>query len=380
MGDTQRKLASGISALQSGDAVTARALLAQIDDDVQALYPLAYACRTLGDDAAARPLLDALLAQQPGHIGALLMAGDLVAGADQRAASAYYQAALANASRVAPQSIPAAMNADLRRAQEFLTSAAGSYEAHLIDRLEAGGISPTSSIPRVRHAIDLLTGKREIFLQRPSSFYFPGLPQIEFFEREQFAWLPEIEAATATMQAELNGVMTADGDFAPYVETRPGRPPPPNHLRDDPSWGASYLWKGGQLMHANADRCPATMAALAAAPLPVIEERSPMALYSLLKPGTHIKPHHGLLNTRLIVHIPLIDPPECALRVGSETRNWRAGEALIFDDSIEHEAWNRGSSTRVVLLFEIWRPELTADERAALTILFTAVGEFTDQG
>ena len=106
-----------------------------------------------------------------------------------------------------------------------------------------------------------------------------------------------------------------------------------------------------------------------------------MALFSLLKPGTHIKPHHGLLNTRLIVHLPLIAPPGCALRVGSQTREWEVGKAFIFDDSIEHEAWNRGQSTRVVLLFEMWRPEISLDEPvAALTALFGSIPAFTDEG
>jgi len=72
------------------------------------------------------------------------------------------------------------------------------------------------------------------------------------------------------------------------------------------------------------------------------------------------------------------------LRVGAETRHWRRGETLIFDDSFEHEAWNRGNDTRVVLLFEIWRPEITADERAALTEMFETIdtyqGVAVDQG
>ncbi len=119
-------------------------------------------------------------------------------------------------------------------------------------------------------------------------------------------------------------------------------------------------------------------------PRVAIASRSPTALFSLLRPDTHIRPHHGMLNTRLICHLPLITPPGCALRVGNETREWRAGELLIFDDSFEHEAWNRGSETRVVLLFEIWRPELAAEERAALTRIFEAIDSYgggaIDQG
>jgi len=122
--------------------------------------------------------------------------------------------------------------------------------------------------------------------------------------------------------------------------------------------------------------CPDTIAALRHVPHPVICGRSPMALFSLLKPGTHIFPHNGLLNTRLICHLPLIVPDGCRFRVGNEVRAWEEGKLLIFDDSFEHEAWNEGTSRRVVLLFEIWRPEIDAEERAALTALFEAIDAF----
>jgi aspartyl/asparaginyl beta-hydroxylase (cupin superfamily) len=126
----------------------------------------------------------------------------------------------------------------------------------------------------------------------------------------------------------------------------------------------------------NAERCPATLAALADLPIPRIEGRSPMALFSVLKPHTHIPPHSGMLNTRLIVHLPLIVPDGCRLRVGNDVRDVVTGKVMIFDDSIEHEAWNDSDATRVILLFEIWRPELSAAERAALTAMFEAIGSY----
>jgi aspartyl/asparaginyl beta-hydroxylase (cupin superfamily) len=118
------------------------------------------------------------------------------------------------------------------------------------------------------------------------------------------------------------------------------------------------------------------MALLEQAPIPVIVGRSPMAMVSVLKPGTHIQPHTGMLNTRLICHIPLIVPDGCRLRVGGETRDVVFGKAMIFDDSVEHEAWNQGKADRAVLLFEIWRPELSEDERTALTAVFDSVGAY----
>src|SRR3954465_4336642 len=104
-------------------------------------------------------------------------------------------------------------------------------------------------------------------------------------------------------------------------------------------------------------------AALSKGPMSRIGSRTPSVLFSLLKPGAHIPPHHGMLNSRLICHLPLIVPPGCWLRVGNDTRQWEKGKLLIFDDSIEHEALNPTPDLRVILLFDIWRPELSEAER-----------------
>lgn len=125
--------------------------------------------------------------------------------------------------------------------------------------------------------------------------------------------------------------------------------------------------------------CPSALAALELAPQPAIPASAPLALFSRLTPGTHIQPHHGMLNTRLICHLPLIVPEGCALRVGPETRQWHEGELMIFDDSFEHEAWNRGTSDRTILLFEIWRPGINADEREQLTRIFSAIDTYTER-
>ena len=145
----------------------------------------------------------------------------------------------------------------------------------------------------------------------------------------------------------------------------------------NPSWSAFYLIKGGETVDANAARCPATMAAMDEAPLCRIPGRTPSVLFSLLRPGAHIQPHHGFTNARFICHLPLVVPDACAMRVGSETRAWREGEACVFDDSIEHEAWNRNADRlRVVLIFDVWRPELTATERTLVADLLQAVDRF----
>ena len=121
-----------------------------------------------------------------------------------------------------------------------------------------------------------------------------------------------------------------------------------------------------------AERCsraPATMEVLSRLPQAQVPLRSPSALFSVLQPRTRIPPHTGVANFRLVVHLPLIVPPGCGFRVGGETREWRIGEAWVFDDTIEHEAWNDSDQPRAILILDVWNPLLTEAERAAVRII-----------
>jgi len=108
-------------------------------------------------------------------------------------------------------------------------------------------------------------------------------------------------------------------------------------------------------------------------PLERIEGRSPFILFSKLAPGARIAPHTGFHNTRLVCHLPLIVPPGCSFRVGAEVRDWETGKAWAFNDTIEHEAHNASDQTRVVLIFNIWRPELTDQERRDVATLMEGI-------
>lgn len=390
-----RQLASimtqqAVTLLRGGDAMRARDLLAKVANDpppgeAPPWFLFAQACQMAGDAAGQGEALTRLLAEEPRHLGGLLlMAGHKAGQGDSRAASSFYTTALAVADH-APDQVPSSLIPLLQQGQRFLQQAQGEYADFLNAQLAGKGIAPGAVSPRVDMALDLLLGRRQVFLQQPTSFYFPGLPQRQFYEAAEFDWAQGFEAQAGAMLAELEALLDGQpGDFSPYVQTRPDRPAAANPLRDDPSWGAHYLWENGAPVADHAARAPATMAALATAPMPVIAARSPMALYSLLRPDTHIRPHNGMLNTRLICHLPLITNADCAIRVGNETRSWQQGRLLIFDDSIEHEAWNRGGATRIILLFEIWRPEISPDERTALTAIFEAISAYgglpPDQG
>lgn len=365
-------IADARGAMQRRDGAAARRLLSQLAEADTPWLLLAQACNLEGDDAGEHAALQKQLEADPRHLPALILSGELkIRAGDDRAANSFFQAALNQAA--AMPSVPPALHPMLKRAQDFTSKLRAKFEDHLLTQLAQSGLSRDG---RMGTAIDLLLGRKQLYLQQPSSFYFPGLPQRQFYERDEFEWLSEVEALVPQMQAELRAVLAEGQNFAPYVEVSQDRPQASNPLINDPSWGAFYFWRNGEIVSENAARSPATMRALELAPMPRIDKRSPIALWSLLKPGTHIQPHHGLLNTRLICHIPLIVPEDCAIRVGNETRAWRAGEALIFDDSFEHEAWNRSEDTRVILLFEIWRPEISDDERTALTAIFETINDY----
>jgi len=321
--------------------------------------------------------IDRLLAADPRNVLALIRKADHFASTgDSRSASAFYLAAL----RAAPPAaqVPPDLLRELRRAQETCDRYAKDYKGYLRGRLAQQGFDPLRSSGRFARSLDIIFGERRIYLQEPRYYYFPELPNVQFYERQQFPWFDEVEAETDAIRAELLEVMRTPGAFSPYVTGHANRPRKDEQgMLNNPDWSAFFLWKNGEPVPENLARCPSVMRALRNAPLATVGNRSPSVLFSLLKPGTHIPPHNGLVNTRLICHLPLIVPGRCRLRVGNETREWVTGKAWAFDDSIDHEAWNDSDQTRVILLFDVWRPELSAAERTLVTQLFEAIDAYS---
>jgi aspartyl/asparaginyl beta-hydroxylase (cupin superfamily) len=137
-------------------------------------------------------------------------------------------------------------------------------------------------------------------------------------------------------------------------------------LDNNLAWGALHLWKDGRRNDQACARAPRTAAIVEALPLSDLPGRTPTVFFSLLRPGTHLPAHTGVSNVRTIVHLPLIVPDGCSFRVGGETREWRVGEAFAFDDTIEHEAWNRSDELRAILIFDVWNPYISEAERDLL--------------
>jgi aspartyl/asparaginyl beta-hydroxylase (cupin superfamily) len=377
--DLQLAWREGARALREGRAPDALRLFGQIAEAGQATSAvwigIAMAHRSLGEAAGERAALEAALRLDPRDLRALLMTADHHAAAqDARAADSYYVAF----AKLAETGGDPAWQAEAARARRMQAQYAASYETLLRRQLQGHALDDPAA-RRMRRSLDLMLGKSELYLQQPRNFYFPELPNIEYADREAFAWLDRVEAATGDIRAELLRVLEEDAAaFSPYVEAEPNRPSfDDKGLVGNPDWSAFYLWKAGAPVPENAARCPATLAALAEAPLCRIPGRTPSILFSLLQPGMHIAPHHGFMNARYICHLPLIVPEGCAMRVGSQTRPWTEGKACVFDDSVEHEAWNRNPDhLRVVLIFDVWRPELAPAECDFVSAVLQAVDAY----
>lgn len=312
----------------------------------------------------------------PGDLKSLLArADDYAAKGDVRAAVSFYQSALGSVRD--PRLVDPHTLSELRRAQAFIVDRAREFQLSLERTVaEARPSDPVAAL-RLGHSLDMLKGERQVYQQQPSVFYYPYLAQRQYFERDEFDWVEELESATGDIRDELLALVESDADFRPYVENDPDRPERDFHgLNENPNWTALYLWRDSKIVEENAKRCPKTMAALEKVPLTAIGSRTPAVLFSRLEPGAHIPPHTGMLNCRIICHLPLIVPKGCWLRVGNEKRMWEEGKLLIFDDSFEHEAKNPADSLRIILLFDIWRPELSEEERAGISGMFAAIDDF----
>lgn len=323
--------------------------------------------------------IDALLSREPRNIEALVAKGDCrLAAGDDRGASAFYGAALRAASAAAP--LPASMRPVIERAQQGIVRTEKSFGSQLEQSLANAGFPAGSRPERFQESLELMQGLRqtELELQRPTAYFYPGLPQRRYYERSELPWAAEIEAAAPAIRDELLRYLDSGQDgFSPYFKNDASRPRgDPHALLGNPDWSTLYLWEKGGAVADLAEQFPRTLAAVQRLPLPHITVRAPSILFSRLKAGARIPPHHGMLNARLICHLPLIVPPGCGFRVGGETREWREGDLLVFDDTVEHEAWNYGTSDRIILIFDVWRPELDERERSAVTALFEAVDSY----
>ena len=374
----------GIAALRASRADEAQAhFQAAIDAGLattKSWLGLTLASLVLGDNRAAEASVDEVLVREPHSLRGLIIKGDLLLGRDeQRQAVSHYNLVMRLAATLAD--IPPQLQQDLVCIQGRLDQISQAFQAQLLDRLQAEGYRRDASSARFNRGLDMLMGKAEReddaqpFPQRPHAFYLPDMPYQPFYPSEELPWVKEVETATDEIDAELSAFLASRAQaFALYIHGGLELPrQTPDTLKDHDNWTAAFLIRDGAEDSEWSAGCPTVSALMDTLPLTAIKGFSPSVLFSKLKPGARIDPHTGLLNCRLICHLPLVVPAGCGLRVGDERRDVVRGEVWAFDDSINHEAWNNSADDRIVLIFDVWHPDLTEQERRDITSLLESV-------
>ncbi|RMX61958.1 hypothetical protein DD238_007943 [Peronospora effusa] len=230
----------------------------------------------------------------------------------------------------------------------------------------------------------------------PTLFYFPGLTSTPWHDTNNLKWVQRLEANRdvitnefLTLQKKRHGLAKNSNDYKVYDK---------EHQLHQGHWDwLSYVTQGRR----QADfvlQCPKTVEILESIPDFMAESPFAYSFFSILKPKvvllstyfdvnwetdhnfwgflSSIKAHSAPCNIRLRCHFPLIVPEGCGIRVGDETRHWEEGKAFVFDDSFDHEVWHDGKEgDRVLLLFDLWHPDLVLKERNAVTEMFNDAKE-----
>lgn len=341
-------------------------------------FNLAVARRQLGDLDGAFGALREVLRLDNRNFPALLMQASMLDRLGQAVpAATAYGIALAQAP---PDQY---LDAPARKAVERARAVHGQYIGDLGRHVREHAAPATDLCTaverrRIECFVDTTLRTRKRYQQEPLEYFYPGLPAIEFYERAEFPWLPEFEAATGSIQRELSRILVEDeGGFSPYIHYEDHLPLDQwRELNKSPRWSAFHFYKLGKPDPDRCRRAPATAEAVQRLPQAEVDLRSPTAMFSVLQPKTRIPPHTGAANFRLVVHLPLVLPDGCGFRVGGEQRAWRLGEAWVFDDTIEHEAWNDSEQTRIILICDVWSPRLSTEERAAIRAVIAATDAF----
>ena len=371
----------GQHAFHRGDLARARSLLQHLvatdGRHKQQWIKLAVVCAAQHDEDGEALAISGVLTRDPHDLLGLILRADLLTRQGRLHEAARAQGAVAAVAppleRLAPELRPAVERALAERARydaEFASHMDAFLEPYLRD-------TQGEQLGRFHESVDIMLGRKKRFDSQSAVFHYHGLAPQSFFARADFPWLAAIEGETAAIRDEFLRVYGADDGFCPYLNYAADQPLNQwAELNNSARWSAFHLLQDGVAVAANAARCPRTMQALAGAPQPDQPGRTPTAMFSLLLPHTHIPPHSGVSNVRLVTHLPLIVPPACRFRVGNETRAWQAGQAWVFDDTIEHEAWNDSEQLRVVLIFDIWHPQLSSAERALIGAMTRAISAF----
>ena len=197
-------------------------------------------------------------------------------------------------------------------------------------------------------------------MQEGCDHFIPGLRSQPWWNDCEFPFVSELEANWELIAGELFDLMLS-GSLRLHPQCFGG----PRTQIADGDWNIFELWSFGLLNERNAIEAPRTVKLLASIPELRGHPRG-LIYFSILNPHVHVSPHCGPTNSRIRIHLGLKVPEGATIRVGTETRSWKEGKCLIFDDSWEHEAHNPSDSYRAVLLMDAWHPDITQNQREKL--------------
>lgn len=374
--EIEQGIAAADRALAARNPVEARAILEAIANmdppHLEFWQRLATVRQIGGAPAKALHAIERALKFAPLSFISLLMRARILDQMDHPEAAEAYGRALA---QPRPDPLPAGVATAIARAETAWAEHQSGLERRLNKMIEAGSIDLTpTERSRLARLASNASRRTRAYHSEATHFHYPGLREFEFHDRAAFPWLEQLEGMTDLIAGELDQVANAtDADLVPYVQYGASEPLAQwrelNHNRD---WTAIHLIQRGSQVMANTNYCSKTMEFLAHMQQPWIPGCGANAMFSLLAPRTSIPPHTGVANTRLLCHLPLVIPGHCWFRVGEERRDWQRGKAWVFDDTIEHEAINETDGLRVIMIFDIWHPDLSPAERAAIAAMLGA--------
>lgn len=215
--------------------------------------------------------------------------------------------------------------------------------------------------------------------QRPRFFYFPDLPDSPYHDPFLQPWASQLQSSLDVIRNDAVRVFAEDQKFQPFLLSK-GSNQTQEHIKGSgipPAWDAFFFYRHGERFDKNHDRCLNTSAVLESIELCRIADQAPEICFSVLGPGTQIMPHYGVSNVRLVMHLPLVIPGDCALNlIDAGEHHWEQGKLVMFDDTFQHEAWNRSDTPRIVLLMDCWNPHLTPVEKIAVRQLIEMITAF----
>jgi len=213
--------------------------------------------------------------------------------------------------------------------------------------------------------------------QRPKFFFVPDLPIGPFHDALMQPWAKSLVQAWQEIREEASRLLHCSTNFEDFLGLKPTEVAPDlvGGRAQRPAWDAFFFYRRGKRFDKQNKLAPGTSELLEASSLCHLPNQAPEILFSVLRAQSHIMPHHGTTNARLVFHLPLIVPRDCSLNIVNHGEHvWREGEPVMFDDTYLHEAWNRSDEDRVVLLMDCWNPHLTEAEREG----FTRIVEIVD--